>query len=66
MVAVLIPAFGQGPAARKIDNEFLHQQFGPEFTLVQEIGAVFGDLNGDGVEDVVIAARCKNPLLDQA
>lgn len=66
-VAMLIPAFGQGqPATHKIDNEFLHQQFGKEFTLVPEIGAVFGDLDGDGVEDVVIAARCKNPLPDQA
>lgn len=64
-MALLIPAFGQAPA-RKIDNEFLHQQFGEDFTLVPEIGAVYGDLNGDGVEDVVIAARCKNPLLDQA
>jgi hypothetical protein len=65
MVVVLIPAFGQAPP-RKIDNEFLHQQFGPEFTLVPELAPIFGDLNGDGVEDVVIAARCKNPLLDQA
>ena len=24
-----------------------------------------GDLNGDGVEDIVIVARCKNPLIDQ-
>jgi len=23
------------------------------------------DLNGDGVEDIVIVARCKNPLMDQ-
>jgi hypothetical protein len=66
-VVLLIPAFGQAPAAaRKIDNEFVQQQFGKEFTLVPEIGATFGDLNGDGVEDVVIAARCKNPMLDQA
>jgi hypothetical protein len=65
-VALLIPAFGQGQAAtRKIDNEFVHQQFGDQFTLVSEIGADFGDLDGDGVEDVVIAARCKNPMLDQ-
>ena len=27
---------------------------------------MFGDLDGDGVEDVVIAARCKNPMLDEA
>jgi hypothetical protein len=65
-VAMLIPAFGQGsPAARKIDNEFVQQQFGKDFTLVPEVAAVFGDLDGDGVEDVAIAARCKNPLLDQ-
>jgi hypothetical protein len=24
------------------------------------------DLNGDGIEDVLIVARCKNPLIDQA
>jgi hypothetical protein len=58
-VALLIPAFGQGqPATRKIDNDFVQQQFGNQFTE-------FGDLDGDGVEDVVIAARCKNPMLDQ-
>lgn len=63
---MLIPAFGQGqPAARKVDNEFVQQQFGDQFTLLPEIGAAFGDLDGDGVEDVVIAARCKNPMLDQ-
>jgi|SRR5580658_1516643 hypothetical protein len=65
-VALLIPAFGQGqPATRKIDNDFVQQQFGNQFTLVPEIAAEFGDLDGDGVEDVVIAARCKNPMLDQ-
>ena len=66
--AVLVPvlASGQGTSPRKIGNEFVHQQFGLQFTLVAEIGAVFGDLDGDGVEDAVIAARCKNPLLDEA
>jgi hypothetical protein len=66
-VALLIPAFGQGqPAARKIDNDFVKQQFGDQFTLVPEIGSGVGDLDGDGVEDVIIAARCKNPLIDQS
>src|ERR1700693_612780 len=66
-VAMLIPAFGQAPsAARKVDNEFVQQQFGKEFVMLPELAAVYGDLDGDGVEDVVIAARCKNPLLDEA
>jgi hypothetical protein len=66
-VAMLLPALGQGPAAaRKIDNDFVQQQFGNQFTLLPEIEPVYGDLNGDGVEDIVIAARCKNALLDQA
>ncbi len=69
-IAMLLPAFGQGPAATakpkpKIDNEFVQQQFGDQFTLIPEIGVSFGDLDGDGVEDVAIAARCKNPMLDQ-
>jgi hypothetical protein len=66
-VAMLIPAFGQGPsAARKVDNELVQEQFGKEFTMLPELAPVFGDLDGDGKEDVVIAARCKNPMLDEA
>src|ERR1700677_116114 len=72
----LVPAFAQAPAApslvvpapaesHKIDNEFVQQQFGDQFTLLPDFGAAFGDLDGDGVEDIVIAARCKNPMLDQ-
>jgi hypothetical protein len=66
-VVSLIPAFAQEPpSARKIDSEFVRQQFGDQFTMLTDVPAVFGDLDGDGVEDVAIAARCKNPLLDQA
>jgi len=65
-LAILIPAFAETPpAAPKIDNDFVQRQFGKEFTILPEIAPVFGDLDGDGVEDVVIAARCKNPMLDQ-
>src|ERR1019366_7935649 len=66
-VVILLPAFGQGQsAARKIDNDFVQQQFGNQFTLGPEVGAAFGDLDGDGVEAVAIAARCKNARMDQA
>ena len=64
---VLLPVLvsGQVSSRPKIDNDFVHKQFGDQFTLIPEISAVFGDLDGDGVEDAVIAARCKNPLLDE-
>jgi hypothetical protein len=69
-LAFLLPILASGQTAStpkpKIDNEFVHKQFGKEFTLISEIGAYFGDLDGDGVEDAVIAARCKNPLLDES
>jgi hypothetical protein len=63
--AVSMPAAAQRAVSHKIDNEFVQQQFGDQFTLLPEFGAAFGDLDGDGVGDIVIAARCKNPMLDQ-
>jgi hypothetical protein len=62
-----ISALAQGqPAARKIDDDFVKSQFGNQFTILPEIQPVIGDLDGDGAEDVAIAARCKNPMLDQS
>lgn len=66
-VAVLVPALAGGQAvSMKVDNEFVQREFGREFTLIPEFGVMTGDLDGDGVEDAVIAARCRNPLLDEA
>jgi hypothetical protein len=70
-VAVLLSVLAAGQTANqaanhKIDNEFVQAQFGNQFTLLREVPPRFGDLDGDGVEDAVIAARCKNPLLDEA
>ena len=68
---MVVPALAQKPSldstdSRKIDDDFVHQQFGDQFTFISSVGVAYGDLDGDGVEDVVIAARCKNPMLDQS
>jgi hypothetical protein len=49
----------------KIDNDFVHQQFGESCNLETQWPPLTADMNGDGVEDLVFVARCKNPLIDQ-
>jgi hypothetical protein len=69
LASVVVGVFtllAQGQAAPKLDNAFVQRTFGKDFTMVPEVGGMVGDLDGDGVEDAVIAARCKNPLLDEA
>jgi hypothetical protein len=58
----------QAPAtdAAAVDNEFVHKQFGAEFTLVPGAEPMARDLDGDGVEDLVLVAKSKKPMLDQA
>ncbi|SRR5216684_2382368 len=53
-------------AAAVVNSEFVKKQFGSEFTFLPAFAPLTADLDGDGIEDVVIAARCKNPLIDQA
>jgi len=60
-----MPAAAERAVSHKIDNQYVQQQFGDQFTFLPEVGVAYGDLDGDGVEDIVIAARCKNPMLDQ-
>jgi hypothetical protein len=61
-------AFAQSAAAPSpvVDNDFVHQQFGDSCSLAPQFSPMTGDLNGDGVEDIVIVARCKNALIEQA
>jgi len=54
------------PAASTIDDAFVQKQFGDQFTTVPGMAAAVGDLDGDGVEDIAIVARGKNPLVDEA
>lgn len=52
------------PSAPALDDQFIHKQFGASCSLNPAVAAITADLNGDGVEDVVIPARCKDPMMD--
>jgi hypothetical protein len=62
-------AVAQQPSAEKtsseVNQEFVHKQFGDSCRLVPGSAPLKADLDGDGVEDIVIIARCTNPLVDQ-
>jgi hypothetical protein len=47
-----------------IDNAFVQKQFGSTCSLIG-IEPLIADLDGDGIEDIVIPARCTNPMMDQ-
>jgi len=58
-------AQAKAPAAASVDNDFIHQQFSSTCNLEPQWAPLTADLNGDGVEDLVVVARCKNPLIEQ-
>jgi hypothetical protein len=49
-----------------VTNEYVHKEFGENCSLLGGPPQFVGDLDGDGVEDLVVAGRCKNPMVDQA
>jgi hypothetical protein len=53
-------------AAPAVDNDFVHRQFGSEFSFVPSVVPLTADFDGDGVEDVAIVAKAKNVMMDQA
>jgi len=53
------------PAGPNVDNDFVQKEFGDSCSLMAQWPVMVGDLNGDGVEDLVMVARCKNPLIEQ-
>ncbi len=59
------PAQAQKTSEPTVDNAFVEQQFGSNCKLVG-MPSLRGDLDGDGVEDIVIPAHCTSPLMDQA
>lgn len=57
----------EAPAAKSEQSQledFIHQQFGDGFSLIPTSKPYVRDIDGDGVDDFVIAAMSKKPLLD--
>jgi hypothetical protein len=60
-----VPQAADAPAV-SVDDVFIHKQFGEEFTLLPNSVPFVRDIDGDGVDDFVIVARSKKPMLDAA
>ena len=61
------PAEPAGHASgANVDDDFIHKQFGEEFTLIPISVPYVRDVDGDGVDDFVILAKSKKPMLDAA
>lgn len=62
-----VSAFAQSnsPKMFTLDDNFVHQQFSDTCSLEAAFPPMVADLNGDGVDDIVMVAHCKNPLVEQ-
>ncbi len=49
-----------------VDDEFVQKNFGATCKLMPGPPQLVADLDGDGVDDLVLSGHCTNPLLDQA
>ena len=49
-----------------VDEAFIQSQFGEEFSLTPISTPFVRDIDGDGIDDLVIVARSKKPMLDAA
>ena len=58
------PAHAKAPSPA-VTNDFIHKQFGDNCSLVSGPPQFVADLDDDGIEDLVVAAKCKNPMADK-
>lgn len=56
------PATQPSPA---VTNDFIQKQFGDNCSLIPGPPQFAADLDGDGAEDLVVVAKCRNPLADR-
>ncbi len=56
----------QGNSSSAVDNDFIQKEFGSTCSLMPGPPQMKADMDGDGIEDLVVAAHCSNALVDQA
>src|SRR5579862_1690869 len=59
------PAHARSPIPA-VTDDYVHKEFGDDCSLLAGPPQFVGDLDGDGIDDLMVAARCKNPMADQA
>jgi len=58
------PAHAKSPSPA-VTDDFIHKQFGDNCSLLAGPPQFVGDLDDDGVDDLVVVAKCKNPMADK-
>jgi hypothetical protein len=59
------PAHAKSPSPL-VTDEYIHKQFGDNCSLLPGPRQFVADMDDDGVDDLVVAAKCKNPMADRA
>jgi len=58
------PAHAKSPSPA-VTDELIHKQFGDNCSLLPGPPQFAADMDDDGIEDLVVAAKCKNPMADK-
>ncbi|HTW59253.1 MAG TPA: hypothetical protein VMD99_14070 [Terriglobales bacterium] len=58
------PAHAKSPSP-PVTDAFIHKQFGDNCSLLPGPPQFVADLDDDGIEDLVVVARCRNPMADR-
>ena len=58
------PARAKHPSPA-VTDDLVHKQFGDNCSLLQGPEQFVADLDGDGIDDLVVAAKCRNPMADK-
>jgi hypothetical protein len=58
------PAHAKSPSPA-VTDEFIRKQFGDNCSLLVGSPQFVADMDDDGIDDLVVAAKCKNPMADK-